>query len=57
MRCEEFVTKFLSILKVDKEEIPNYHLHVAQLVRVALPSCMIPRRLISIYSASSAEHS
>eukprot|EP00731_Ephydatia_muelleri_P002679 Em0001g2679a len=31
MRCEEFVTKFLSILKVDKEEIPNYHLHVAQL--------------------------
>ncbi|KAL5489045.1 hypothetical protein EMCRGX_G018091 [Ephydatia muelleri] len=30
MRCEEFVTNFLSILKVDKE-IPNYHLHIAQL--------------------------
>ena len=41
MRCEEFVTKFLSILKVDKEEIPNYHLHVAQLVRVALPCYML----------------
>ena len=38
---EEFVTKILSILKVDKEEIPNYRLHVAQLVRVALPCYML----------------
>ena len=32
LRCDEFVDKFLPFLKVEKEAIPNYKLHVAVLV-------------------------
>ena len=32
LRCDEIVDKFLPFLKVEKEAIPNYKLHVAVLV-------------------------
>eukprot|EP00731_Ephydatia_muelleri_P016376 Em0009g800a len=33
LRCDEFVDKFLPFLKVEKEAIPNYKLHVAVLCK------------------------